>query len=80
MLDLFSPVIYDEKNVTLSTPFAEGEILEALTSLTTKKSTFSDVAKLPCQKFSNVSIHHVRKIFSDMVNFGTSENFSNAPN
>jgi hypothetical protein len=32
-LDLFSPVISDEENVTLSTPPTEGEILEALTSL-----------------------------------------------
>jgi hypothetical protein len=42
MLDLFSSVITEEENETLSTPLAEEEILEALTSLGSTKATELD--------------------------------------
>jgi hypothetical protein len=42
MLDLFSPVITDEENVTLSFPPAEEEILEVLTSLGSTKASGPD--------------------------------------
>ena len=38
MLDLFSPVISDEENITLSTPLAEKENFEALSSLGSTKA------------------------------------------
>jgi hypothetical protein len=42
MLDLFSPVVSDEENITLSTPPAKKEIFEALTSLGSTKAPGPD--------------------------------------